>query len=207
MNETYPFLLQPLPYAYDALEPFIDEETVRLHHDGHLKAYVDKLNKILAPYPALHHWPLERLIFECHTLPGKIQTDVRNNAGGVYNHNLYFASMQAPDNQQVPQPLYQQICTSFGGWKEFQDAFSQAAANQFGSGYSWLAVGYRKSLKIINTPNQDTPLPKNLRPLLPLDVWEHAYYLKYKNKRMAYIQNWFSLVHWDAVNERFLSPR
>lgn len=203
LTETYPFTLQPLPYAYNALEPYIDEETMHLHHDHHLKTYVEKLNEALEPFPTYHSWTLEELITNCHTLPGKLQTPVRHNAGGVYNHNLYFASMRPPEKQRIPEIFYKELCTYFGSWENFKESFSQAAVNQFGSGYAWLAVGHRKSLKIINTPNQDTPLTKNLQPILTIDVWEHAYYLKYKNMRADYIENWFNLINWDIVTQRY----
>lgn len=132
MNESYPFLLQPLPYAYNALEPYIDEETMHLHHDRHLKAYVDKLNETLKPFTAYHNWTLEELIKNCRTLPVKIQTPIRHNAGGVYNHNLYFSSMRLPAEQRIPEAFYKELCTCFDSWEGFKEAFSQAAANQFG---------------------------------------------------------------------------
>jgi len=203
MYDRYEFLLKPLPYTYDALEPFIDTRTMHLHHDQHLKTYVDNLNKILSPYPLYQRWTLERLVRDWEQLPGDIRIPVRNNAGGVYNHNLFFDVMGPHANVLKPGKLQEAILRSFGSSDDFKTAFKKSALAQFGSGYAWLAVDQRTQLRIVNTPNQDTILPMYLRPVLLLDVWEHAYYLKYQNRRAEYIDNWFEVIDWDSVQANY----
>lgn len=205
MEQQKKYTLRPLPYAYDALEPFIDERTMRIHHDRHLKAYVDNLNKALDQYPVLYQFPLERLLYNIKYLPKEIQTAVRNNGGGVYNHNFFFESI-APSSPQDKSEgrIIQEIERQFGSLKTFQDKLKEAALSVFGSGWAWLVKNPQNGrLMIVTTPNQDTPLPGNLIPLLNLDVWEHAYYLKYQNRRADYIDNWFHVVNWDMENKRF----
>ena len=193
-NTTYPFSLPALPYAYDALEPYIDQETMHYHHDKHLKAYVDNLNKALETCPDYQSWTLEQLLTRLNQLPESIRTAVRNNGGGVYNHDLYF-DLMAPGEQTVPAA----VADAFGGAEEFKKKMKAAALGQFGSGFAWLAADDAGVLKILALPNQDNPLTQGLRPILCLDVWEHAYYLKYQNLRADYIDNWFRVVNWKAV--------
>ncbi|WMJ22570.1 superoxide dismutase [Paludicola sp. MB14-C6] len=205
MQETYPFQLKPLNYSYNALEPYIDEETVRIHHDKHLKTYVDNLNKALQPYPEYHNLSLTQLVKNYMQLPTKLQTAVRNNAGGVYNHNLYFDIMNKPSNS-TPQGLLEiAINNTFGSFDEMKNHIKAAALGQFGSGYAWLVVDSYGNLKVIPTPNQDTPLPQNTCPILIIDVWEHAYYLKYQNRRAEYIDNWWNVVNWNKVLENYMA--
>ncbi|HJB08151.1 MAG TPA: superoxide dismutase [Candidatus Enterocloster faecavium] len=196
-TQTYPFSLPPLPYAYDALEPYIDRETMHFHHDKHMKTYVDNLNKALEPYPQYHHWTLERLLLQQDELPDSLKTSVRNNGGGVYNHDLYF-SLMAPAGQQ---PLAG-VTEAFGGDEQWKAQMKSAALGQFGSGFAWLVSDSSGALSIIALPNQDNPLSLGFYPILPLDVWEHAYYLKHQNLRGDYIDQWFHVINWEGVKER-----
>ena len=193
-DKTYPFSVPDLPYAYDALEPYIDADTMHFHHDKHLKAYVDNLNKALEANPAYQSWTLERLLADLDQLPEGMRTAVRNNGGGVYNHDLYFELM-TPEAQEMPAA----VADAFGGAEEFKKQMKAAALGQFGSGFAWLVADGAGALKIIALPNQDNPLSQGLRPLLALDVWEHAYYLKYQNLRASYIDNWFHVVNWNEL--------
>lgn len=204
MNDHYPFENPPLPYAYDALEPFIDAKTMELHHDRHLQTYVDHLNEALQDYPQYHNVSLSQLIIHADELPEEIQTAVKNNAGGVYNHIFFFSNMDQPTKQTMPNPLTDYITDSFGSFENFKEAFTEAAMSVFGSGYAWLLLSPSNKLEIMTTPNQDTPFPLNLCPLLNLDVWEHAYYLKNYNLRAQYIENWFNVVSWDQVNQNLI---
>ena len=202
MYDRYPFELKPLPYPYDALEPYIDEETMRLHHDKHLQAYVDNLNRALAPYPATHVLPLERLVTYYNRLPAAIREEVRNNAGGVYNHNMYFDAMK-PGGGAPSGSLAAAISRDFGSFDQFKAALKAKALGRFGSGWGVLALNPSGRLVIASTPNQDTVLPMGLCPILPLDVWEHAYYLKYQNRRAEYIDNWFSVIDWAGAQGNY----
>lgn len=202
-SQYYPFTLKPLPYAYNAMEPYIDTETMHLHHDKHMQAYVDNLNKALASYPDLQAWPLTRLIIETNRLPEAIRTAVRNNGGGVFNHELYFDSMSPRHGQTPGGALAKAINRDFGSYDNFKKQIKDAGLAQFGSGWAWLVFDDSCKLHVVRTPNQDTPLPASLTPLLPLDVWEHAYYLKYHNLRGDYIDNWFNVIDWDAVEARY----
>ena len=196
-NTTYPFEVPALPYAYDALEPYIDKETMHFHHDKHLKAYVDNLNKALESHPEYHSWTLERLLAELDQLPEAVRTAVRNNGGGVYNHDLYF-DLMSPEVQGIPE----EITAAFGGEENFKSQMKAAALGQFGSGFAWLVKDQSGALKIIALPNQDNPLSQGLIPVLALDVWEHAYYLKYQNLRGDYIDNWFHVINWKELKKR-----
>lgn len=196
-DRTYPFELPALPYSYDALEPYIDKETMHFHHDKHFKTYVDNLNKALEPYPQYHTWTLEELLQRLSELPEGLQNAVRNNGGGVYNHDLYFDTMGS-GGQDIPAA----ITDAFGGTEQFLKEMKAAALGQFGSGFAWLVSDASGSLRIVALPNQDNPLSQGLYPVFPLDVWEHAYYLKYKNLRADYIDNWFRTVNWNHVAKR-----
>lgn len=197
INNTYPFTLPELPYAYDALEPYIDEETMHYHHDKHFKTYVDKLNKALEPYPEYHSWTLEELLLRLAELPKELKDAVRDNGGGVYNHDMYFDIM-APAGQSVSTA----VAEAFGGVENFKKTMKEAALSRFGSGFAWLAKDADGCLQIIALANQDNPLSQELTPVMLLDVWEHAYYLKYKNLRADYIDQWFHVVNWNAVAEK-----
>lgn len=203
MCQHYPFTLEPLPYAYDALEPQIDAETLHFHHDKHLQTYVDNLNKTLEKVPEYHDWSLEKLITQGDSLPEAIRTPVRNNAGGVYNHQLYFRCM-GPEKDTRPSPkLMEEINRYFGSYEDWKEKMKNAAVTQFGSGWAWLVVDPEGRLHVVKTPNQDTPLPCFMRPLLLVDVWEHAYYLQYQNRRPEYVYRWFSVINWKQVEENF----
>ncbi len=201
MNKHYPFENPPLPYDYSALEPFIDTETMKLHHDLYLQTYVDNLNRTLANYPEYHNLSLEQLLICIDSLPEALQPPVRKNAGGVYNHVFFFRNMH-PDSSALPTtPTAAYIASAFGHFDNFKKAFIDAALSVFGSGYAWLVLDAFNRLKIVTTANQDTPLSQKLLPLLTIDVWEHAYFLKHKNKRAAYIEDWFQVVNWSQVNQ------
>ncbi len=202
-NDRYPFVNTPLPYAYDALEPYIDEKTMQLHHDRHLQTYINNLNGILKTAPWLQSRPLEELIRTAGTLPLQLQTPVRNNAGGVYNHRFYFEGM-APSAGTGPQGRLAEVLNQqFGSYDAFSAAFAEAALGVFGSGYAWLVLD-RQQLRIVTTANQDTPMGHRRRPILCLDVWEHAYYLKHYNDRAGYIRDWFQVVNWPMAEQRLL---
>lgn len=203
LEQTYPFELLPLPYAYDALEPYVDEETLHYHHDKHLKTYVDNLNQALSSYSEYQNMTLVELLKKYPTFPEPLRTAVQNNAGGVFNHNLYFYLMGGNgDIQQAPE-LNQAIEKEFSSFEQFKDTLTNAALKQFGSGYGWLAKQSDGKLYIVATANQITPFLENQTPLLPLDVWEHAYYLKYKNMRKDYIDQWFQVIDWTKVESLY----
>ena len=196
------FELPALPYAYDALEPVIDADTMRFHHDKHHATYVANLNKALEAQPVLFERSVEFLIAHLNHLPEDIKGAVRNNGGGTYNHTLFW-EMMAPEGQTAfAGPVADKIKETFGSYEEFKKQFAAAAAGRFGSGWAWLVADGDK-LEILSTANQDNPLTEGKRPLLCLDVWEHAYYLKYQNRRVDYINEWFRIINWDFVNEQY----
>lgn len=205
-NNHYPFINLPLPYAYDALEPFIDEKTTYLHHDKHLQTYIDNLNAVLESEPKLQKMSLEQLIKNVGSLPKRVQTPIQNNAGGVYNHRFFFEGIAAPSAilQEAPDSwLGVQIERQFGSFENFRSAFKKAALSVFGSGYAWLVCdGCR--LKIITTANQHSPIEQGYFPILTIDVWEHAYYLKHYNVRVSYIDDWFKVVNWQQAQQNYL---
>lgn len=196
------FELPALPYAYDALEPVIDADTMRFHHDKHHATYVANLNKALEAHPELFERSVEFLIAHLNHLPEDIKGAVRNNGGGTYNHTLFW-EMMAPEGQTAfAGPVADKIKETFGSYEGFKKQFAAAAAGRFGSGWAWLVADGDK-LEILSTANQDNPLTEGKRPLLCLDVWEHAYYLKYQNRRVDYINEWFRIINWDFVNEQY----
>lgn len=196
------FELPALPYAYDALEPVIDADTMRFHHDKHHATYVANLNKALEAHPELFERSVEFLIAHLNHLPEDIKGAVRNNGGGTYNHTLFW-EMMAPEGQTAfAGPVADKIKETFGSYEEFKKQFAAAAAGRFGSGWAWLVADGDK-LEILSTANQDNPLTEGKRPILCLDVWEHAYYLKYQNRRVDYINEWFRIINWDFVNEQY----
>jgi len=194
-NHFYPFHNLPLPYDYDGLEPYMDTKTMYLHHDRHLQTYIENLNAALKGHPALQEFPLEKLLMHVSALPDDLQKSIRNNGGGVYNHRFFFNGMEPP---AIPVPalglLETELFKTYGSYSGFKEAFTAAALSVFGSGYTWL-VWNGKGLSITTTSNQDTPLEQNLSPILTLDVWEHAYYLKNYNLRKNYIENWFHVIN------------
>ena len=191
-----------LPYDYNALEPHIDEQTMRIHHDKHHQAYVDKANAALEGT----EWadkPVEEVLKNLDALPADKQTAVRNNAGGHYNHSLFWESMKAGGGGEPTGALADAINAKFGSFSDFQAALKDAGVNRFGSGWAWLVADGSGGVDVVSTPNQDTPLSDGKTPLVGVDVWEHAYYLKYQNKRPDYIDAWWNTVDWDKVAERF----
>jgi Fe-Mn family superoxide dismutase len=199
------FTLPPLPYPYDALEPHIDAETMKIHHDKHHAAYVANLNKALQPHPELLNKPIDVLLREIASVPMNIRQAVINNGGGHYNHSLFWLVMAKKGGGRPSGQLGQAIDSAFGSFDKFQDAFSQAGITRFGSGWAWLVVGPDK-LEIVSSANQDSPILPQMKgrtPILGLDVWEHAYYLKYQNRRPDYVKAWWNVVNWDGVAERY----
>ncbi|WP_291983520.1 superoxide dismutase [Luteitalea sp.] len=194
--------LPPLPYAHNALEPFIDEQTMQIHHGKHHQAYVNNLNAALEKYPELQGKPIEQLIADMNAIPEDIRTAVRNNGGGHANH-AFFWTLMAPNAGGAPTgAVAEAINAKFGSFDAFKEAFSKAGVGRFGSGWAWL-IKSGSGVEIVSTPNQDSPLMEGKTPVLGIDVWEHAYYLKYQNKRPDYIAAWWNVVNWDAVNKLF----
>lgn len=197
------YQLPNLPYAYDALEPYIDAQTMIIHHTKHHQAYVDNLNGALAKHPEVE-LNLEALLKNLDNVPADIRNVVRNNGGGVFNHNLFWTIL-APARGQTPRgELLAAIAKAFGSLDNFKAEFETAAKTRFGSGWAWLIVDAEKNLKVVSTPNQDTPLNEGT-PILNLDVWEHAYYLKYQNRRPEYVGNFWNVVNWDEVERLYLA--
>ncbi|HEY8901693.1 MAG TPA: superoxide dismutase [Chthoniobacterales bacterium] len=199
---TGPFKLPPLPYAYDALEPHIDARTMQIHHDKHHAGYVAKLNAAVADFPEVGNRPIEELIRNLDAVPEKIRKAVRNQGGGHYNHSIWWPMMKKNGGGEPTGALAEAITKKFGSFAEFQKKFSAEAGSIFGSGWAWLVVG-DDGLAIETTANQDNPISKGAYPVLGIDVWEHAYYLKQQNKRADYITAWWNVVDWDHAGERF----
>jgi Fe-Mn family superoxide dismutase len=197
-----PFILPPLPYAYDALEPYIDARTMQIHHDKHQAAYVKKLNDTVALQPALGKMSLEQILQNLGKVHEAIRKTVRNQAGGDYNHTLFWQMMKPQGGGEPQGDLARAIASKFGSFADFKTKFSKEAAEVFGSGWAWLVLD-GKSLDIESTPNQDSPITAGHHPLLGLDVWEHAYYLKNQNRRADYIQAWWNVVNWDFVSDSY----
>lgn len=196
------FQLNPLPYAYDALEPFIDTQTMQIHHDKHHAAYVTNLNAALDKHPELAGKLLETLLADLNAVPEDIRTAVRNHGGGTWNHDLFWQIMGPKAAGEPGGDLGKAIDAAFGGFVNFKVEFEKAAMGRFGSGWAWL-VKKGSGLAIVSTANQDTPLSDGLTPILALDVWEHAYYLKYQNRRAEYVAGWWNVVNWGEVARRF----
>ena len=196
------FELPSLPYAYNALEPTIDAMTMEIHHSKHHNAYVSNLNAALEKHSELEGKSLADLVSDLDDVPEDIRTAVRNNGGGHFNHSLFW-SVMSPNGGGEPQgDLANAINDAFGDFASFKDVFSKAAATRFGSGWAWL--GFKNgNLAVLSMPNQDVPMMENLTPILGIDVWEHAYYLKYQNRRPEYVANWWNVVNWEEVARRF----
>lgn len=196
------FELPALPYAVDALEPYIDAQTMSIHHDKHHQTYVTNLNAALDKHPELANRSLEDLLSDLNAVPEDIRTAVRNHGGGTWNHNVFWQVM-APKTSSTPrQELMKALEASFGSFDNFRAEFEKAAIGRFGSGWAWL-VKKGDGLAVVSTANQDSPLSEGLLPILTLDVWEHAYYLKYQNRRPEYVSNWWNVVNWEAVADRY----
>jgi len=195
------YTVPPLPYPYDALEPHIDKATMEFHHDKHHQAYVDKVNAALEG-TSLADAPIEDVLKDLSAVPEAKRAAVRNNGGGHYNHTLFWVSMKPGGGGEPGGALAQALDSTFGSFSDFKAKLKETGVNQFGSGWSWL-VHDGSGLAIVGTPNQDTPLSSGQAPLLGVDVWEHAYYLKYQNRRPDYIDAWWNVVDWGTVAERF----
>ena len=202
-----PFTLPSLPYATDALEPHIDKMTMEIHHGKHHNGYVTNLNKAVDSAPALAGKSLEELLANnCAAVPENIRTAVRNNAGGHSNHSMFWTIMGPGKGGQPTGKIAEAIKSTFGGFDQFKEKFNAAATTRFGSGWAWL-VNAGGKLEIVSTANQDSPLMEGKFPVMGLDVWEHAYYLKYQNRRPEYITAWWNVVDWDAVEKRFTTGK
>ena len=198
------FKLMPLPYSYDALEPYIDKETMIIHHTKHHQTYVDNLNKLIAKNPELSSKSLEELLTNLDTLPKSDKQGIINNAGGVYNHNFFWTIMAPNQDGNPVGELATAIDNTFGSFDNFIAKFKESATSRFGSGWAWLVSDKDGKLSIISTANQDAPISLGLTPIIGIDVWEHAYYLKYKNKRADYIDNWWNVVNWNQANKNYI---
>lgn len=197
------YSLAPLPYAYNALEPWIDSKTMELHHDKHQQAYIDGLNKALETYPELQNIPLVELLSNLAIIPEGIRTAVRNNGGGQLNHSMFWLMMKKDGGGLPKEALAQAINKKFGTFELFKSEFDAAAKSRFGSGWAWLSMNKKGDLEVSSTANQDSPFSEGRVPLLGLDVWEHAYYLKYNNRRVDYIEAWWHVVNWDHIEENY----
>ena len=196
------FTLPPLPYPEDALEPYIDKTTMQIHHDKHHGTYVTNLNKALESAPDLQNKSIQDLLADIQSVPESIRTAVRNNGGGHANHSLFWNLMK-PNGGGSPTGDVQQVITSnFGGFDGFKEKFTAAATGRFGSGWAWLVKDGSGKFEIVSTANQDSPFMDGKTPILGLDVWEHAYYLKYQNRRPEYIGAWWNVINWDEVNKQ-----
>lgn len=197
------YKLPELTYAFDALEPIIDKETMNIHYSKHHQGYTNKLNAALEKFPEVAKTDVVDLVTDLSLVPEEIRTAVRNNGGGFLNHALFWEVM-APKGADAPiGELLVAIEKAFGSFDEFKEKFETAATTRFGSGWAWLAVDSNKELVVLSTPNQDSPLSQGLTPILGLDVWEHAYYLHYQNRRPDYVSAWWKVVNWDVVAEKF----
>jgi Fe-Mn family superoxide dismutase len=197
------FELPPLPYAFDALEPHIDAQTMQIHHDRHHQTYVNNLNGAIEKAPDWGNRSIEDILRNLNQVPEEIRTVVRNNGGGHANHSLFWEIMGPGGGGEPTGAVGEAINSTFGGYDAFKEQLTKAAVGQFGSGWGWLVKDGSGKLSIVARPNQDSPLMDGLTPVLGVDVWEHAYYLKYQNKRPDYVAAWFNTINWDAVNKRF----
>jgi superoxide dismutase, Fe-Mn family len=195
------FELQKLAYEYNSLEPFFDEETMRIHHDKHHRSYMEKFNKGLENHPEFYDESAEELLRKLYDLPKDILLGVKNNGGGYVNHNFFWSILgkDKPFNGLISEAIIEK----FGSYEEFKKVFSETALNQFGSGWAWLVLNNKGDLEVIKTSNQDSPLTDDKIPLLALDVWEHAYYLKYQNKRAEFAEAFFNVINWEKVNHLY----
>ncbi|PSF37668.1 superoxide dismutase [Aphanothece hegewaldii CCALA 016] len=206
-TQSEPFKLPPLPYAYNALLPYIDEETMRFHHDKHHAAYTKNLNEAINKYPELKSKSINQLLSNLDTIPTDIRQTVRNNGGGYLNHKIFWEIM-SPNGGGTPKgEIAQAIQKDFGSFEAFQTTFTDMGAKVFGSGWVWLVLDKSNKLKVMNLPNQDSPIMQGFSPIMGNDVWEHAYYLKYRNNRGEYLKQWWNVVNWEEVNRRFQSKK
>ena len=202
---TGPFILPPLPYAADALEPYIDAQTMTIHHDKHHASYVANLNKAVAGRPDLEKQTVEALLTSISKLPDDVQKAVRNHGGGHHNHSLFWTSFSKAGTHAPSAELAKAIDAKWGSFSAFQERFNATALSVFGSGWAWLVLDPKSGIDVIGSPNQDSPLMSGQTPLLGLDVWEHAYYLKYQNRRAEYVAAAAQAVDWDAITQRYVA--
>lgn len=200
--QAAPYTVPPLPYSFDALEPYIDAKTMEIHHDKHHGAYVSNLNKALEGQAELAKLSVEALISKIDAVPESIRTAVRNNGGGHANHSLFWKIMKKGGGGEPKGEIAEAIKATFGSFNEFKAKFNEAATKRFGSGWAWLQIKDGK-LGIESTPNQDNPLMSGAKPVMGIDVWEHAYYLKYQNRRPEYIEAWWNVVNWEQINQNY----
>ena len=205
-SQQMTFTLPPLPYSFDALEPYIDAKTMEIHHDKHHGAYVTNLNKALEGQPDLQKLSVEELLAGINKVPESIRTAVRNNGGGHMNHSMFWKIMKKGGGGEPKGQLAEAIRSSFGSFADFKTKFSQAGVTRFGSGWAWLLMKDGK-LAIDSTPNQDNPVMNGAKPVMGLDVWEHAYYLKYQNKRPDYIEAWWNVVNWEEMERNLAAAK
>lgn len=203
LKRTYPYELEQLPYDYNALEPYIDTETLKFHHDKHFQTYITNLNNILKDYKEYQKMELGEILTSIAQMPKEIQKGVQNNAGGCYNHFVYFEQFQEPKDQKPVGELAEAINKTFRSYDDFCEEFTKAGLGVFGSGWVWL-VKKEDKLVIMSTPNQITTIQDGFTPLLILDVWEHAYYLKHQNRRVEYIADWFRVIDWKKLNQWYV---
>jgi Fe-Mn family superoxide dismutase len=198
------FTLPKLPYEFDALEPYIDAKTMEIHHDKHHATYVKKLNEALEKHPDFFDKNINDILKNIKSVPEDIRQAVINHGGGHSNHTLFWEIL-AKDKNKLSKELSEAIDSKFGGFEDFKKKFSDMANSKFGSGWTWLIINKDKELEIISTSNQDSPLMNNQIPILGLDIWEHAYYLKYQNKRIDYVEAFWNVINWEKVSENFKS--
>jgi superoxide dismutase, Fe-Mn family len=201
------FELPKLPYDYAALEPYMDAKTVEIHHDKHHATYTNKLNAALEKFPQFSSQKIEEILHNLSQLPEEIRTAVKNHGGGYYHHNLWWSQLQVNPGKKPGGKVGDAINSAYGDFETFKAKMATAAMNQFGSGWAWLSKKTDGSLLIHATPNQDSPVSEGLYPLLTIDVWEHAYYLKFQNRRDEFITNFWNLVNWDEVENRFVNGK
>ncbi|MBF2062988.1 MAG: superoxide dismutase [Calothrix sp. C42_A2020_038] len=202
-----PAQLPKLPYAYNALEKAIDAQTMKLHHDRHHQTYVDNFNKALEKNPDLRNQTVEAMLRNLDNIPEDIRTTIRNNGGGHLNHTIFWQIMSPQGGGQPTGQIAQEINQTFGSFEKFREQFDEAGSDRFGSGWVWLVRNPQGQLQIVNTPNQDSPIMEGLYPIMGNDVWEHAYYLRYQNRRAEYLKNWWNVVNWNEVNRRAQASR
>jgi len=202
-----PHELPKLSYPYDALEPHLDARTLEIHHGKHHATYVTNLNNVLQPYPQLSEQPIESLLADLNAVPEAIRTTVRNHGGGHANHAFFWSLMAPGAGGEAKGSVGKAIEKAFGGFPAFKDEFSKAALGRFGSGWAWLVLDSSGNLKVLSSANQDTPVSEGMKPILTLDVWEHAYYLKYQNRRADFVAAWWNVVNWAEVGRLYESRK
>lgn len=198
-----PFKLPPLPYPTNALEPYIDDRTMQIHHGKHHAAYINQLNEAAKQYPQIAKQPIEQILRNLNQLPEAVRTTVRNNGGGHVNHSMFWTIMAPKAGGKPTGEFAKAIAAQFGSFEAFQKQFNEAGAKRFGSGWAWLVRNREGKLQIMSTANQDSPFMEGLYPIMGNDVWEHAYYLKYQNRRADYLTAWWNVINWAEVNKRY----